>query len=377
MRDSRSSIVFGSPSDVRRRVWSVRIARVLCTILALIGTLPLLASFLLRMPTIRNRISEETAKLVRNAGIDARYNLAIKLWPLSVDMTDLRVESKDGKGPAVITPRATVRPRLFALLSGKVEVDEIELVSPKIRLDIQGKRIVNLGIDLPESDPNKPSGPFYAPFSLVSVSNASVDVTYNTDRVELFGVDGDLSTQSKREGSLLDGALRANRVAVRRVRPLNETEVTKEHLGAQSIDEDELCDVDARFRYDPPHSILIRHFSAHGGLDLDPKGDTFPSCGLTETDKRRVDVDIGHLNVELPPDGAPKDTLPKVRGHVNLRAPLGIANRFADVPISLDGVISADADIRYSGQNKLPETRYSTACRCWKTSRAPLRFAMT
>jgi translocation and assembly module TamB len=359
MRDSRSSILLGSPIDVRRRVWSVRIARVLCTIFAVLGTLPLIASFLLRVPTVRDRISEETAKLVRNAGIDARYTLAIKLWPLSVDMTDLYVASKDGKGPAVIAPRATVRPRIFALLSGKVEVDEVELVSPKIRLDIQGRRIVNLGIDIPDADPNKPSGPFHAPFSLVSVSNASVDVTYNKDRVELFGVDGDLTTQNKREGSMLDGALRANRVAVRRVRPVNETEVPKERrpvaTGTEAVDEDELCDIDARFRYDPPKSILIRHFSAHGGLDMDAKADTFPSCGLTETDKRRVDVEIGHLSVELPPANAPEGSFPKVRGHINLRAPLAIANRVAEVPLSLDGVLTLDADIRYSGQSKLPE----------------------
>jgi translocation and assembly module TamB len=332
------------PSSGKSR-WSTRFAKVLAWGLAFVGMLPVLLTLLVRLPVVRERVSLEAGKLVRGLGVDARFSLLVHLWPLSVDLVDVRVESTDGKGPALVAPRATVRPKLFALLSGKLVLDQIELVSPRIRIDIQGSRIANLGIKLPKSEGKTESGPFNAPFNLVSVSNAQIDATYNKDHVELFGIDGDLSASAKHQGdgSILEGALRANRAAVRRVR--------EREGNSDAIDEDEVCGIDARFKFDPPRSILVRRLSAHGALDLDASADTFPGCNLSETDTRKLDVELGHLKIDLPPPG---EEIPRLSGHVSVRAPIGAVMRVPNTP-SLGGWVSLDAEVRYSNQNKLPE----------------------
>ncbi len=347
MAADRSSIVLPMFAQKPRVDWGARVAKGICTLLALVGALPLLATLLVRMPWVRERASTETAKVARTLGIRASYQLALHLWPLSVELTDLRVESTDNQGPALTAPKAFVRPRFFALLAGKVVIDQVELASPRVRVVMTDKRIVNLGIDLPESKPGEKSGPFHAPFGVVSMSNAALDLSYENNHLELYGVDADVSAEDDpRQGSTLEGALRANRIALTRTR-----EDMEGGYIVLATDEDELCGVDGRFRFEPPGTILVRRFSAHGGLDLDPGVGTFPGCSLADTDPRKLELTLGHLTVRLPEAG---EKYPRASGHVAVRAPIAATQRIPGAP-DTDGWVSLDAEVRYSPQDRLPE----------------------
>src|SRR5207248_5485865 len=86
-----------------------------------------------------------------------------------------------------------------------------------------------------------------------------------------------------------------------------------------AVDDDALCALDARVRYEPK-TILVRRFSAQGSADLEPAGNSTPRCNLPANDKRRVEISLSHLRVVMPDK---KDALPRVDGHVRVRGPVG------------------------------------------------------
>src|SRR5690348_13127416 len=144
----------------RRRDWGRTIARVLCVLFALVGALPVVLTMIVRSAWVQKWATDQTTHLLAAQGITATYSVGVRLWPLSLDVTNIRVESKDGGAPLVVSKRASVRPRFFPLLSGKLAIDQIDLDAPRVRLVIEGKTIKNLGIDIPEGK----GGAIHAPF---------------------------------------------------------------------------------------------------------------------------------------------------------------------------------------------------------------------
>lgn len=332
----------------KRRDWGRIIARILCVLFAIIGLVPASIGLLVRTSWARRIATTETRKVIAGFGVNAQYDLELKLWPLSVTLRNIRVESSDGGSPFLTARRASAKPKIFGLLAGKLVIDQIEIEQPNARVVMEKGELVNLALKLPPSD-DKPKGPFKAPFSVVSASEAEVDFTFDNIRVIGHEIDADVTTDDDGEGGqAFEVAFRIAKATSRVVRTLVPAEGNK--AAEVAVDDDLLCRLDARARIDQKR-ILVRRLSAFGAADLDPDQETGLDCDVAKTDKRFVDLQLGHLAVTLPKK---KGDFPSLDGHVKVRAPLPLLNRLPDTP-DVDGWISLDAELRYTAETPIPD----------------------
>jgi translocation and assembly module TamB len=337
------------PEPRRGRDWGAVVAKLFCFVFALIGVLPVAAGAVVRSVPARRWAVQETTRLLRQQGIVATYQVELKLWPLAVELTNLAVASGDRGGPALTSPRASVRPRVFALLSGKLAIDQIEVDAPHVRAVLKDGQLANLGIVLPKGGKG---GPFHAPFSVFSIADASLDLDIDGTKIDARELDVDVTTDDDLEkGSSFEIAVRAG-----------ETNVTRERVSTvkgkelHSFDDDALCGVDARVRIEPD-LITVRRLNATGSADLDVAAGSGPGCHLPPGDKRNVELALSHLRVRLPPKsapGKPQEDRPQVDGHVKARLPLGLAERFVHLP-ETDGWLGVDVDVRYAEDTVIPD----------------------
>ncbi|MDB4938598.1 MAG: hypothetical protein JWP87_5570 [Labilithrix sp.] len=331
----------------KRRDWGRILARILCVLFAVVGLVPVGVGLLVRTSWARGIATSETRKVIKRLGVDARYELELRLWPLSVTMRNVRVEASDGGSPFLTAKRATARPKIFGLLAGKLVIDQIEIEQPSARVVMKDGQLQNLALKLPASD-NK-SGPIKAPFSVVSASEADVDV--DIDGVHVIGheIDADVTTDDDGEGgTAFEVALRAAQVRGRMVRTLKPADAA--HPVEYSVDEDVLCRIDARARIEPKR-VLVRRLATFGAADLDPAESTALGCDIAKSDKRFVELSLGHLSVGFPKAAG---DLPNIDGHVRVRAPMGLLNRMPGTP-DVDGWVSLDAELRYTPETPLPD----------------------
>ncbi|HSY21783.1 MAG TPA: hypothetical protein VK841_06700, partial [Polyangiaceae bacterium] len=342
-----------SPGAVRRRSggresdapghWDGAFARALCFVLAIVGVLPVLAVGVVRSPAVRDWVTRETQRLLREQSITATYTPSLRLWPLAVALDRVRVESSDKGPPFVECRRVLVRPKLFALLAGKLAVDEIDLDEPRVRAVVRDGKLANLR--LPETKPS-PGGSsvVHAPFSQFSVTEGSVDLDVDGVRIVARSIDIDASAEDDRQlGSTFEVALRTGQAEVHRPR-----------IGdAARIDDDALCSFEARVRAEPD-AIVVRRLDAVGMADMDPGVGPAPSCVADPSDERRVELSLGHLHVTLPRPGVAGSQPPSIDGHVRVRAPIALAARAASLP-PIAGWIGVDTDVRYAGDTLLPD----------------------
>src|SRR5262245_9420348 len=136
----------------RRRAVGQLLARFACFILALVGLLPLGIGALARSPYVASWAVRETSRLLAEYGVDASYAVSVSPWPLSLDVKNIRVESTDGGAPALEANKLSIQPRIFALLSGKLAIDQIEVDAPRIRLVLREGEIKNLALELPKTE---------------------------------------------------------------------------------------------------------------------------------------------------------------------------------------------------------------------------------
>jgi translocation and assembly module TamB len=335
----------------RRRDWGRLVARVLCVLFAVLGLVPVGVGLLIRTSWARGIATRETQNIVRGLGIDARYDLELRLWPLSVTLRNVRVASSDRGAPLLESTRISARPKIFGLLAGKVVIDEIEVLRPKVRVVLRDGKLQNLALDLPASkDDGKPTK---APFSVVSASEGEVDVDVDGVHFHAREIDADVTTDDDgRGGTAFEVAVRVAEARSRMIRqlpaPTNKAEA--ERLRDFAVDEDTLCRIDGRARIEKAR-VLVRRLTAYGAADLDGADDTALGCDVSREDKRFVDVELGHLSVGLPKDG--KST-PSLDGHVKVRAPLALAMRAPGAPL-LDGWVQVDAEMRFDAQTVLPD----------------------
>lgn len=345
---SRSSTLLPVRRKKRRFPWARALALFLSALLALVGLVPVGVAALARTNLVRNFAARETAKLIKEQGVTARYELNLSLVPLAVELRNIRVEATDGRGPFLEARRARARPRLFALLAGKLDIDEIDVEGPHVRV-VLGKdgKLANLNVTLPESKEKKP---FRAPFNVVSVSDAQVDLAVDAFHVTLTDVDVDVTAEevSPVAASDFDIALRVGVARSTWLRIVDPGDA-KRRVDVDSED-DMLCDLDARVRVEGGR-ILVRRFITHGGIDLDPLGDTFTGCSLPQTDKRRLDLELHHTTLLLPAEG---ETFPRVDGHLLVRAPIALASRVPGAP-DTDGWVRLDGEAKFSSVDELPD----------------------
>src|SRR5580700_4488297 len=102
--------------------WGAVVASLLCLAFAAIGALPFLLAGVLRSSWAEDWAAQQTQRLLSDHGVVATYRVGVRLWPVAVELADLRVASTDGGSPALKAPRASVRPRLFSLLAGKFAI---------------------------------------------------------------------------------------------------------------------------------------------------------------------------------------------------------------------------------------------------------------
>src|SRR5579859_4840025 len=325
----------------RRRDWGRTVAKALCLVLALVGMVPFAATVVIRSAWARTWAANATEKAIAKQGVVAHYGMALRVWPLAIELTDLRVDASDGGPPALVASRARIRPRLFALLAGKLAIDQVEIDGPRARLVVKNGKVANLTI--PESSTAPSSGPIHAPFNAFALTDASFDVDVDDTHVEARSLDLDVATEDDpAAGSTFELAVRAGRASVRRPRTLRD--------GSTGVDDDAVCRVEGRVRIEPG-AILVRRLEGVGSADLDAAPGSTPACDLPADDKRRVEVSLGHLHVTLPTADV---KVPPIDGHIRVRAPIPLAERFVPLP-DTDGWIALDADVRYSSDTILPE----------------------
>lgn len=350
MRTS-SGTILPARRKKKRVAWGRGLAIFACALLALVGLVPLGLAVLVRMAFVRDFIARETAKVVKEQGITARYDVGLSLLPLAVEVRNVRVESTDGGGPFLEASRAVARPRLFALMAGKLDIDQIEVESPKARVVLVDGKLGNLNVVLPESKEKKP---FRAPFNVVSVSDAQVDLVMDGFHFTLEDLDADLTAEEVDavSASELEIALRVGVVKSRWLRVLDAGD--QKRRAEVDAEDDMLCDLDARVRIEKD-KITVRRFTTHGGADLDPAGDTFTGCSLPADDKRRVDVALHQVTVLLPEPGK---SMPRIDGRVMVRAPIALASRAPGAP-DTDGWIKVDGQLTFSSVDELPDFKGS------------------
>jgi translocation and assembly module TamB len=349
MQFERASTMLPTPPvrSADGRDWGALVATALCFVFAGVGVVPFLLGAILRSSLVQDWAVKETERVLYEQGIVATYGVGLHLWPLAVELTNVSVSSTDGGGPALVSPRTSVRPRLFALLSGKLSIDQIEVDAPSIRLDVREGQIKNLSVKL--GDKGKSTKPVRAPFSVFTVADARIDLTVDGVHGSASEIDVDVTAEDDpEEGTSFEIAVRAGESLVTRSRPILGGRAPE--LPVVAVDDDALCSIDARFRIEP-HAVLVRRLVASGVADLDPLAETFPGCHLPTSDKRNVELNIHHLRVAWP--GGTGDSW-EVAGHLRARTPVQLAERFVPLPAT-DGWVGADIDVRYSRDTTLPD----------------------
>ncbi|NLF03500.1 MAG: hypothetical protein GX593_00545, partial [Actinomycetales bacterium] len=333
---------FASPSLGQHSRLSPRgpgrwVARALCLVFALIGLLPPLAVALTRSESVRVWAASESMRLLdEQLGLRAQYSVRVSLWPLGLELRDVTLHSSDGGPPALVTPRLTLHPRLFSLLSGRFDAGQISIEEPRLRVVIKDGALANVTLkELDESD-----GP--SPLSNVSVAITDARLSAEVDgtTVESPAIDLDLFSDGP---DTLEVALRAATTSIVRQR-------ARAGATAPAVDEDIVCQLDARVRL-APREVLVRRLSLLGVLDGQDAPGTAPRCDLASvrSDPRRVLMRLSGLRIQHD-DGA----LRQLGGHVLLQVPLEGAARF-DESTELSGWVQINGELDVSPRTRFPE----------------------
>jgi translocation and assembly module TamB len=315
--------------------WAARLA---CLVFALIGLIPPLAGALTRWGPVRAWAAVETTRLLeQQLGLRAQYQVRISLWPLGLELRDITVHSNDGGPAALVAPKITIRPRLFSLLSGQVDAGQISIEEPRLRVVVRDGALANLSLTLPDAGGSEPTR---LPNASVAITDAQLSADIDGLVIESPAIDLDVFSDGP---AALEVALRAAATSIVRQRAT---------ASEPAIDEDVVCQLDARIRIEP-RDILVRRLSLLGVVDGTDAANTLPSCdlGSVRGDPRRVLMRLSGLRVHH--DGAEPR---QVSGHVLLQAPLDLARRFAP-KTRVSGWVQVNGEVELSDRTKLPEFR--------------------
>jgi translocation and assembly module TamB len=327
------------------------IARILCAVFALIGALPFALGLFARTDTARAWATRKVSTLLQEqVGIQASFQASIRPWPLTLAASDLRVESSDGSGPALQVDRLSVRPKIFALIQGQLDVGDIEIDRPRARLTLRDGKLVNLRLRTAAASTTPASD--RAPFSSIAVNDASVEVTIDGVLVRATGVDLDVAVEDGPafEISLHAGAFESDRTHLLSFAGPDGPPPT------DARDEDVICKADGRVRLSRGN-MLVRRLRMRGAADLDPAVGTRPSCALATSDARLFEFEMRNARVDLD-DAGPSS----VNGSVRMRAPLRLANRFVHM-LALEGWVGLEVEASWKRGKRLPDLRGSIAAR--------------
>jgi translocation and assembly module TamB len=319
-------------------------ARLACFALALIGAVPLAFAALLASPPVERWAAEQTAAAVqRELGIVAAFEVRVRLLPLRLSVEKLRVPATDGGEPFLVAKSASVAPRFFSLLAGRLDLGEIEIEAPKVRAVIKDGKLANLRHRTRDSAPRE--RPNDAPFTALSLSDGQLEVQLDGVKVNADAIDLDVFAE---RGLAFEVALRtgSSRIVHRHERlqlPKRES--------PPWVNEDALCRVDLRLRYEPDN-VLIRRLSLLGSADLDSRPGTLPSCdGAAREHPGQVLARLSQVRLVTA-----QGKSPLIDGHVVARIPVPLTNRYVAMS-RVEGHVAFAGDVRWDGSRKLPELR--------------------
>ncbi|WP_437726028.1 translocation/assembly module TamB domain-containing protein [Sorangium sp. So ce861] len=307
--------------------------RLLCVVFAAIGAIPLAVGFLVRTEAVRAWAAAETAALLESKlGITARYDVRVQAWPLMVGLNRLVVDSSDGGAPFLELERVAIRPRLFSLLAGRIDAGDVEIIGPRVRAVVKDGELRNF--KLPETGESSSGGGLdRAPLSSVAITDARLDLTIDSVRVQAREVDVDVSAEPS---DAFEIAMRSGFVSVVHTHPAPGREAEED-----SVDEDVVCRFDTRVRVEPGRA-LVRRLILEGAADFDPDPGTAPPCELQGGDWRRVELELGALRAVGLGGGMPH----RIEGRVRARLPVPIVHRFLSLPPAT-GSVAIDVDAEY------------------------------
>ncbi len=350
IRPTRAPLT-SSAAPASRRAASISrvVALILCVIFALIGAVPVLAGVLVRTEWVRELAAERTSRLLEDElGARATYDIHVKPWPLALSLENVVVEGDDGEGPFLTVERASVRPRLFSLIAGKLDAGDVDITGAEVRVVVRDGELTSFRPKLPErEEPTK--GPTRAPFASLSVTDA--DVSLDVDGVLAHAYEIDLDLTVERDDAL-EVALRAGGATVTRKHE------DARYPGEDAVDEDRICQLEARLRYDQAdEALLVRRLALAASTDVDPRQGTRPSCELAPLDWRRLEVTVGALRLDV---GAlaKGGEIPAVDGRVSVTAPVSLVHRFVSV-IHTSGTVSIDLDLKQEQGSRFPTAQGS------------------
>jgi translocation and assembly module TamB len=325
----------------KRRDGGRIVARVLSCLLAVLAIVPVVLALGVRSSAVRGWAERKMEGLAREQHVSGAWKVDVSFLPLAIVLNDVRIDSTDGGSPALAASRVAVKPKLFALLSGKIAIDQIEIDTPRVRAVVVDGELRNLAVEAPAK--KEPSGPFHAPFRSITLTDGAFDVTLDGTRVQAQGMDLDVASQDDaRAGSSFEISVWLSSAIIDR------THTTP--AGIVSVDEDAVCRLDGRLRLDPD-AVTVHRLALSASADLDPAAGTRPSCKLPDDDKRKIEASLNHLRVRFPQGN---DVLPQVSGRLSARAPISLADRFVAMPKN-DGWVSADLELRFVDGMRLPE----------------------
>ena len=334
----------------RARDFGRLLAQVLVVVFAIAGALPLGAGFFVRSETAQRWVSHETSRLLEELlDLQATYSVEITLWPLAVKLTDVRIASSDGAEPAIRADTVTLTPRIFSLMAGRLDIGDIDIRNAQARLVVEDGRIVNLELELPESDEGTELSS--APFRALSATDARVDITLDGARLRSGPIDVDVFAES--DGSY-EVALRVGESHIRYPTGWfpdgHQLDLEDNEFGPRvlsSWDEDALCLLDARVRVDSS-GVLLRRLQLEGVADIAVEPGTHVDCSPSSaTPETRVEVAIHQA--QLTPE-TEHDSW-QIAGGLRAHLPLDLINRFTDAagPFSgwaeLEGSVTHDASL--------------------------------
>jgi uncharacterized protein involved in outer membrane biogenesis len=141
-------------------------------VLTLVGTVAVALPFLFQSRNLRGRLERAIAALVKSeTNLDVSLRIERALWPPGVLVRDIEVASVTPGHPVARVGEARVTVRPFALLSGRVVIDTIELVGPEVELELLDGKPMNLPLKLAEHAPKAASPKqIEPPFRVVAIT---------------------------------------------------------------------------------------------------------------------------------------------------------------------------------------------------------------
>lgn len=366
MATRRSSIAHARRGPELGRV----VAALILFLLTFVGVTAVALPFVFQMPSVRARIEHEVSKVVKDeTGLDVKLHIDRALWPPGVRVRDIEIASTDPKKPFAKIGEARVTLRPFALLSGRVVLDTIEVIAPDVDADIMDGQLVNLPLHLKPHPPSPKTNAIEPPFRTVAVTNAKLHAHYrdkegNEIATTLVGVDVDVDVAGegtpvyearlhKAAGAVHSSHLQENRLPLPdRYAPKDKTKFAPVRM----IDDDAICAValSARMTDAPTARIIeLKRLELDVRLDDDGQSGTVPSCAAgAVSDDRVLSLRVDGVDLELPKEGAPKkrghDPAPvlsmgKNGGRLRVRAPLRLPYRYVTLE-PVEGWVSLDTD---------------------------------